>query len=533
MSQPILPHIAAQQGLLRRLLKAHAGCSLFTQLGLSRLGSFKDFDLLYQGFCRAVPVQGPKVFMDSLSKMLPQSGLAPLQVLQSQNLLLKGKPMAACAWRGVPLPVAMPALKDHLAAEATLCQRLREQGLPLKGVFFYLSEHESQKEESGGVPLPVPLRGWHELLGLTRSGDISGGLMGKVIKVLSFLGILRPQVVAFPQPGTMPRSGSRWQWFNAMQDVMKAHGPKIEVLVASPRTLLDFGLYVSQQAGRFVPLRELLPNLQVLALNHFDIGLQRTELFYLLQGLSHVRWVQWIYQPTGFQAWQGDMNIRQRLDLQTDGQTFYEFVPVEDIDAAGRFARTYRRFYAAQLELGKEYGITISSLSGLLGVSTGMVVKVVGLNPLQIIAKGPVVQLNGLGEGLREDAILEALGNINSALNGQNVFVREALFGHKVAQRTPTWVIELSRPLAEIPDAVLESIARRLHTELDLRCEKYRISYRMAHFGPPQVHFVPMGTFAATFTHAPDFTQFDHTPDAALCQRVLAAAWESRMKEAV
>ena len=512
--------VASQQALLRTLLKNGVGCSLFNQLGLGRLGSFKDFDILYQGFCRAVPVQGPRVFMDSLAKMLPQQGLAPLQVLQSPNLVTKGKSYGASLWRGTPLPVATAALHDHLKVEESLRRKLMQQGVPVRGKFFYLYEQEASKLEAGvGQPLPVPLRGWHDMLDSVASGGM---------RLLPW-----KKRLALPAAGSLPKGGSRWQWFNAMQDVLKATGKDVDVLVSNPRTLIDFGLYVSQQTGRFVPLHEMLPNLKVLALNHYDIGLQRTELGYLLHGLPQVRWIQWLYMPMGIQAWQDDVNIRQRLTMQMDGQMFYEFVPVDDIDASGRFARSYRRFYAGQLEPGQEYCVIVSSLSGLLGVSTGMVVRVMSVDPLQIVAKGPVVRLNGLGEGIREDSLLEALANINSALGGQGVFIREALMGHHISDRQPTWVLELSRPLNELSSAVLDSIAKRLHAELDLRAAGYRSAYRSAAFRPPKVYFVPMGTFAAAFTTTPDFSQFDHSPDAALCRKVLAAAWEHQVFEAV
>ena len=520
MKQGLAASVAHQQSLLRSLLKAGVGCSLFNQLGLGRLGSFKDFEILYQGFCRAVPVQGPRVFMESLAKMLPQQGLAPLQVLQGAGLVTKGKPQAATLWRGVPLPVGAGALRDHLFVEEDLRRKLMMQGVPVKGSFFYLYEQEVSKTEAAvGQPLPVPLRGWHDLVDTMGGGS------------LSFLPW--KQRKSMPHAANLPKGGSRWQWFNAMQDVLKANGRDVDVLVANPRTLIDFGLYVSQQSGRFVALRELLPNLKVLALNHYDISLQRTELGYLLHGLPQVRWIQWMYNPTGLQAWQEDINIRQRLAMRMDGQMFYEFVPVQDIDSAGRFARSYRRFYAGQLEAGQEYCVVVNSLSGLLGVSTGMVVRVMSVDPFQIVAKGPVVRLNGLGEGLREDALLEALGNINSALNGQGVFVREALLGHHVADRQPLWVLEVSRPLNELPPAVLESVAKRLHAELDLRAEGYRSAYRSAAFRPPRVHFVPMGTFAAAFSSSPEFSQFDHSADASLCKKVLGAAWEAQVFEAV
>lgn len=512
---PFAAKVQQQQDLLRKILKAGVGCSLFNQLGLGRLGSFKDFDILYQGFCRAVPVQGPRIFMESLAKMLPQQGLAPLQVLQSPNLLVRGRPSAAVAWRNTPMPVNQGLLRDHVKVEEWLRDKLNAQGVGVKGSLFYLFEQETSKVDAGvGQPLPVPLKGWHELL------ETVPGWFWKKRKAL-------------PYAASLPRGGSRWQWFNAMQDVLKAHGKDVDVLITNPRTLIDFGLYVSQQAGQFVPLKELLPNLKVLALNHYEIGLQRTELGYLLHGLPQLRWIQWVYQPTGLQMWQDDINIRQRLTFQLESNVFYEFVPVEDIDAAGRFARTYRRFYAGQLELGKEYCVVVNNSAGLLGVSTGMLVKVLNLEPLQVLAKGPVVRLNGLGEGLREDALLEALANINSALVGQGVFVREALLGHNVQERQPVWVLEVSRPLAELNDAVLDSIAKRMHAELDLRAPYYRSAYRAAAFKPPKVHFVPMGTFAAAFTTTPDFSQFDHSPDAALCKRVLSAAWETKAMEAV
>ncbi|MBI1309278.1 MAG: hypothetical protein GC129_05470, partial [Proteobacteria bacterium] len=410
----------AQQAVLRKILKARAGCSLFRQLGLQRLAGFKDFDTLYAGFSRAVPVQGARVFLDSLAKMQPQGGLTPLQVLQSPNLLLRDKPLAACLWKGVPLPVQRDALRDHLVVERYLKRLLGMQGVKLSGKVFYLFEQEASLSE-GGETMAVPLAGWHQLLEGQRW--------------------FWERERVKPATKGLPRSGSRWQWFNAMLDQLRLAGGEVDMLVTHPKTLIDFGLYVSQQAGRYVPLREFLPHLRVLALNHYDIGVQRMELGYLLSGLPQVRWVQWLYNPTGLQAWQGDVNIRQRLDMLVDGQVFYEFIPVEDMDLAGRFARSFRRLHTGQVEAGREYVLAVSSLSGLLGVASGMVVKVVSLDPFQIVAKGPVGQLHGLNEGLREDMVVEAIGNINSALSGQGVFVREVLMGHLVAERAPVWVL--------------------------------------------------------------------------------------------
>ncbi len=510
---------------LREILQARAGCSLFTQLGLPRLASFKDDTQLYSGFTRAVPVLAPQVFLEGLGKMLPQGSADALQVLQSPNLLVKGQPLAAVAVGGVPLPVGKALLNDTLRAERTLAARLKAQGITLGGSWFVLSEPEFVQHGSPQAPLPVPLASWLALLETERGGLLNQFRQPKVGPITSGL----------------PKSGSRWQWFNAMRDQLIAGGKRVEVLMTAPRTLVDFALYVSQQAGRFVPLAEMLPNLQILILTHHDFSLQRTEMAYLLQGLPQVRWVQAQFSPLGLMLSQADINIRQRLELDLSGQCFPEFIPLADLDAQGRLARSARRLHAGQVEPGQDYVVVVSNQAGLLGVNTGQVFRVLGL-PMQglggravlpVAARGPVVQLNGLNEGLREDSLLEALGNINAALAGQSVFVREALLGHVVAERLPFWVLEISRPLAEIDATTLQSIAKRLHAELDLRSPSYRNAYRGAALRPPQVHIVPMGTFAAAASNAPTHSQFDHSADAGQCRKILGVAWEQQMFEAI
>ncbi len=509
---------------LRAILRARGGTSLFTQMGLSRLIGFKDDTQLYAGFTRAAPIVAPSVFLNSLSKMLPQGASDPLQVLQSPNLLVKGLPQAAVAVRVgsgmLPLPVSAPLFEDALLAERQLMQRLKTQGIGLRGSWFMLAEPEYTQ---GGTEMPVPLESWHALLENARGTFFNRWRNPKV----------------WPESAGLPKAGSRWQWFNALRDQLLAHGNSVDVLVTSPKTLVDFALYVAQQSSRFIPLAELMPHLKTLVLTHHDLSLQRTELGYLLKGLPQVRWVQACITPFGVMMTQADVNIRQRLELALGGQCFTEFVPITDCDAAGRPARNARRYHAGQVELGQDYLVVVTTQSGLLAVNTGQVVRVLGVPTptpyglmLPVAARGPAALLNGLGEALREDALLEALGNINTALQGHGLFVRDALLGHIVAERQPFWVMEISRPLAEVEASTLHSIAKRLHAELDLRSISYRNAYRGGALRMPKVHMVPMGTFAAATSGPAEHTQFDHSADATLCRKILASAWEQQVFEA-
>ncbi|MFZ2587514.1 MAG: GH3 auxin-responsive promoter family protein [Alphaproteobacteria bacterium] len=505
--------MTTQPAVLRSILKANGKCSLAGYLGVAKLYAYKDFELLYQTFTRQVPVQSPKVWAEGLAKMGQTSGaggaLPVAQVLQTPNLVSRGRPLAIAPWRGVAVPVTSDTTGDFLRVEALVRDKLKAQGVGVAGSFFYLCESEPLKREG-----QVPIMGFHTAVDVQRGW--------------------------FRQRWTLPRmaalaeqNASRLQNFASMLDQLRTHGSKVSVLVAHPKTLIDFALYVSQQESRFVALKELMPNLAVFAFTGYDISLQRTELAYVLGGLPNLKWMQWCTSPSGLQAWQEDVNIRQRLRLLDDGQVFYEFVPVEDVYADGRFIRNYRRLHAGKVSLGKEYLVVVSTKAGLLGVSTGQIVKILAMepDPMVVAMRGPVVRLCGMGENFREDGTLEALANINMALVSHGVFVREAMFGHHIAARTPMWLLEVSRPLGEVPQMLLESIAKRLHAEMDLRWEGYRKGFKEANIKPPQVHFVPMGSFAAAQTMQGEFSHFDHSPDAAMVRKILGVAWQTKMVE--
>jgi hypothetical protein len=505
-----------QQAVLRRILRANGETSLYANLGLQKLGRYRDFALLYQSFTRAVPVQSPRGFLDNLAKILQPPGQPyPLALASPKLITGRAQPSKTVPWRSLPLPWGAPIGDDILYAEGRLRQQLQAQGVPVEAAFFHLDDLEAVARPAPGLPASS----------LAAALDAQRGWWRKRW--------------VLPRAETLSAAGgSRFAWFSAMLDQLRQTGPKISVLVTAPKTLIDFALYVSQQEGAFTPLVKLMPNLQAIIFNHYEVALQRTELGFLLAGLERVKWLQWLWQPTGFTAWQADVNIRQRLQMLGDGQVFYEFVPGADVTADGRLVRNFRRLHAGQLEPGQEYMPVITSLSGLLGVASGQVVKVLQTEPLHIAAKGPTTKLNGLGEGFREDGVVESLANINMALSGHGVFIRDALFGHQVAERQPVWLLEISRPLGEMPKPLLESIAKRLYGEMELRFESYRTATRQTDLKPPEVHLVPIGSFAASHPGPVgalnnDGGLFDHSRDAAAIRKILKTAWESAIIPAV
>ncbi len=495
-----------QERALRRVIKANARSSLYGHLGLQKLNSYRDFELLYQSFTRAVPVQSPKSWLEGLGRILQPPGQALPLVLQSPGLITRGRVDKTVPWKGLPLPWSRALGDDLLHAEARMKSRMQAQGLTLNGAFFYLPDLEPVHRGPG-----TPMVG----LGTALDGQRGWWRRRWVL----------PRMEALSAAG-----GSRFAWFAALLDQLRQVGGEVSVLVTSPKTLIDFMLYVSQQEGKFTPLARLVPNLQAMLFNHYEVALQRTEIGYLLKGLEQVKWLQYVWQPTGLCAAQYDINIRQRLEMDGGGQVFYEFVPAADVTPDGKLVRNFRRLHGGQVEPGQEYMPVMTTQSGLLGVASGQLVKVLQTDPLHVSLRGPATRLDGLGEGIREDAVVEALANINMALSGHGVFIRDALLGHRVAERQPVWVLEISRPMNEVPKAVLESIAKRLHGEMELRFESYRRVYRQADMKPPKVYLVPLGSFAAAQTGPVETPTsgglFDHSANADQVRKVVKAAWE-------
>src|SRR6218665_2876513 len=117
---PATPAALEQQKVLRRILKENSGSSLFGRLGINKLFAYKDFTLLYQAYCRAVPVQSPQTFVETLVVM-GQEGLKgqndPAQVYTHNRMVTTKTPLGLTPWRGQPIPVGSAQVKEFLERE--------------------------------------------------------------------------------------------------------------------------------------------------------------------------------------------------------------------------------------------------------------------------------------------------------------------------------------------------------------------------------------------------------------------------------
>jgi hypothetical protein len=198
---------------------------------------------------------------------------------------------------------------------------------------------------------------------------------------------------------------------------------------------------------------------------------------------------------------EGFLGIQDRpdargLSLRMDAGVFHELVPVTELAAAAP-----RRHWAADVELGVDYALALSTASGVWGTLVGDVVRFTSLRPHRVELVGRLAHFsNAFGEHLRES---DVDGAVAAACAGSTVRVVEV----HVAPLYPTredlrrrhqWLVEFAHPPAD-----LAAFARALDRELERRNVDYAEHRRNgADLAAPVVVPVPRGAFYSAMRRA-------------------------------
>ena len=488
--------MAQQYKNLERIAKLNNKSSLFVHLGLAGLDKYRRFELLYQSFVRGAPMHTYNSWLKTLRIMARDGTARAESLIQRQNMVTSQKPVGYSYIRRRAVPVTKSIVKDYFAFETALIKSLRQGGASrAKGVFMMNEFIPGQQE---------PLITFEELIFRQRSFLQRNGTIQSAEDFVD-------------------HGRSRHQWMYAFYQQLKKMGHKVDVLMAPPRFLADFSLFLAQQEGQFTKLKDLCPKLDVYVATAELLDPYRVELSYLLQDLPKLSWVQANYSASGVMSWQSDPNINSRMSLLETSQVFYEFVPATDLDDGGRLYRNYKRYTVDSVEEGKEYLLMYTNDAGLVSFNSGWVIKVVSLVPFQFVWQRSQHVLNTFGEGLAANEICHLVHRLNETLGAHGLFIRDFMVSGNTQRRQHEWILELSRPIQDMDRNTLNLLAKRLHTDLEMNYEAYRKSFLQGLFQKPEISFVSMGTFGAL----PDnlvFRHVDDTPDSSRIQAVKQAA---------
>jgi hypothetical protein len=231
---------------------------------------------------------------------------------------------------------------------------------------------------------------------------------------------------------------------------------------------------------------EVWPNLEVFF--HGAVAFKPyRNLFESLIPKSNMRYWETYNASEGFFGIQDQPNSEELL-LMLDYGIFYEFIPMEELDA-----ERPKAIRLHQVELGKNYALIISTNAGLWRYNIGDTVRFTSLSPYRIKISGRTKHyINAFGEEViienAEAAITKACELTGAIIDN---FTAAPVFLEKGKRGGHEWIIEFKvKPQHQDEfTKILDDTLRQLNSDYDAKR-----NHDLALVGP-KVNSVPEGTF--------------------------------------
>ncbi|GAA0529437.1 GH3 auxin-responsive promoter family protein [Rhizomicrobium palustre] len=268
-----------------------------------------------------------------------------------------------------------------------------------------------------------------------------------------------------------------------------ALGEDIRSFSGTPSWALLFLDEMKRQAPeRSQRLAEYWPNLEMLVHGGVSFAPYRDRFAELLEG-SRAETREVYPASEGFIALQ-DKGPGEGLRMLTDNGIFFEFVPVEELDAPEP-----TRHWLGNAETGVNYALVLTTNAGLWSYILGDTVRLIETHPPRLLVTGRTTYgLSAFGEHLIGEEIDAAVAE---AARACGLLISDFMVGPVFAPRGPghhLWLIEAVSPPQ--PDTA-QNFANALDADLTRRNVDYG-EHRAGGFGmdAPEVVFVRQGGFA-------------------------------------
>jgi len=256
--------------------------------------------------------------------------------------------------------------------------------------------------------------------------------------------------------------------------------------------LILFDRMAKLRGAARLPLREFWPHLELVVHGGVNFAPYQSQFEALLAG-SHAETREAYAASEGYVA-TADRGPGAGMRVNLDTGLYYEFVPVEELDAANP-----TRHWVGDAEPGVNYAIAVSTCAGLWSYLIGDTVRLVSRDPPRLLVTGRTAySLSAFGEHLIGEEIEEAVSVAAASIGA-------AVADYSVGAVFPAGAGDLGGHLyvAEFAGAVPDTAARAAFTafidrHLAAKNEDYA-AHRSGGFGmkPPDLLVMAEGGFAA------------------------------------
>jgi hypothetical protein len=378
--------VRTQRLLLRKLLSRAARTAWGREHGFARTLQYDD---LLPAFQERNPLEG----YDDIRSYVTRIRAGEADVLwrgRTRHFGISGGTVSS----GELIPVSQEMLRALTRSTLTPGLQYASRG----GGLAYL----------GGKILSIPG-------GVSEDPERPGVFVGEVSGLMAQA---MPTVLARHFQAVSPELMTLEDWESKLQQIASRAAPQdVRAIVMVPSwapLLFDILLArrAESQAGDRARVREVWPRLQVF----FSGGVALRSYRSILEGYlgEDVDFIESYSASEGFFAFQDDVNDPDLL-LHVDSGVFYEFVRLGDLDQDRP-----RRYTVADVEVGVDYALFVSTCSGLWGYGVGDVVRFTSTSPPRLRVVGRTVAiLDEYGEALHADEIEQALATANRVTRAQ------------------------------------------------------------------------------------------------------------------
>lgn len=242
----------------------------------------------------------------------------------------------------------------------------------------------------------------------------------------------------------------------------------VSSLAGVPSWMLVLARKVLEKTGK-KHLHEVWPNLELYLHGGVSFAPYRKQFEELIPG-SNFSFLEIYNASEGFFGIQ-DLSDRQEMLLMLDYGIFYEFIPMDEFD--GENSPTVP---LDQVEVGKNYGVVISSNAGLWRYIIGDTVRFTSVSPYRIQVSGRTKHfINAFGEELIIENAEAALKAACEATGAQvSDYTAAPVFMEANDSGAHEWLIEFARAPEDLQHfkEVLDSSLKSLNSDYEAKRHK-------------------------------------------------------------
>jgi hypothetical protein len=441
--------LEAQRDLLPRLLRKAAATRFGTTYGFTGLANL-PFDACYRRFQQQVPIRTYQQFWDDwFSSCLTSSYQGPQLRLIDQTW--PGLVPWLCETSGttaptkfIPFTNEMFSMNQRAALDMICCYLSVETGSRLPGSkILYMAGSTQLKEMGQGV----------------FAGDMSA------ITLIKRPSWLNP----FVEPQE-PLASAAWdERLHGMAHLL-LKDKEIRVVSGVPPWILLLLKQVELLSG--LPASEALPNLELIIHGGTSMAPYADE-FRSLFSADGPRFLELLPSSEAFMGFQvhGETTMR----LTPFYGSFFEFVPIEQLDETGAPLSDARAVPLSDITVGQRYAVILSTCAGLWRYHIGDTLRFLDKEQFHFEFTGRDKFLDRFEEKVTQGEVEQAVAELNKQHEG---LVREFMVGPDIPNRRHQWVLACRGDGLQADQAaiLLDNLLRGFNADYDTFRQQGRIT---------------------------------------------------------